>query len=150
MSVTLPAPLTRFVGREAELAEAAALLGEARLLTLTGPGGAGKTRLAVRLAASVTEDFPDGVWFIDFSPLPGGEFVWDEVANTLGVNAPGPGTANDARLAGAVRCLGRLTPKSLATSVTVRPSAITARTALYLCSATLISLMPGSVKNQPK
>jgi predicted ATPase/DNA-binding CsgD family transcriptional regulator len=88
----LPAPLTRFVGREAELAEAAALLGEARLLTLTGPGGAGKTRLAVRLAASVTEHFPDGVWFVDFSPLPGGEFVWDEVANTLGVNASGPGT----------------------------------------------------------
>jgi len=88
----LPAPLTRFVGREAELSEAAALLGEARLLTLTGPGGAGKTRLAVRLAASVTEHFPDGVWFVDFSPLPGGEFVWDEVANTLGVNASGPGT----------------------------------------------------------
>jgi predicted ATPase/DNA-binding CsgD family transcriptional regulator len=88
----LPAPLTRFVGREAELSEAAALLGEARLLTLTGPGGAGKTRLAVRLAASVTEHFPDGVWFVDFSPLPGGEFVWDEVANTLGVSGSGPGT----------------------------------------------------------
>jgi predicted ATPase/DNA-binding CsgD family transcriptional regulator len=88
----LPAPLTRFVGREAELTEAAALLGEARLLTLTGPGGAGKTRLAVRLAALVADEFPDGVWFVDFSPLPGGEFVWDEVANTLGVSPPGPGT----------------------------------------------------------
>ncbi len=89
---SLPAPLTRFVGREAELSEATALLAEARLLTLTGPGGAGKTRLAVRLAASVADEFPDGVWFVDFSPLPGGEFVWDEVANTLGVNPSGPGT----------------------------------------------------------
>ncbi len=89
---SLPAPLTRFVGRESELAEATALLAEARLLTLTGPGGAGKTRLAVRLAASVADTFPDGVWFVDFSPLPSEEFVWDEVANTLGVNASGPGT----------------------------------------------------------
>jgi predicted ATPase/DNA-binding CsgD family transcriptional regulator len=88
----LPAPLTRFIGREAELAEAGGLLDGARLLTLTGPGGAGKTRLAVRLAASVTEHFPDGVWFVDFSPLPGGEFVWAEVASTLGVNPSGPGT----------------------------------------------------------
>jgi predicted ATPase len=48
--MTLPIPLTRFVGREAELAEAATLLGTTRLLTLTGPGGAGKTRLALELA----------------------------------------------------------------------------------------------------
>jgi len=81
----LPSPLTRFVGRETELARAAALLAEARLLTLTGPGGAGKTRLALRLASAVAKDFPDGVWFVDFSPLSGGEFVWEQVAITLGV-----------------------------------------------------------------
>ncbi len=87
----LPAPLTRFVGREAELAEAVALLGEARLLTLIGPGGAGKTRLALRLASSVADQFPDGVWFVDFSSLSGGEFVWDQVAITLGVKEGGAG-----------------------------------------------------------
>jgi len=92
VSTKLPAPLTRFVGRESELAEAAVLLAQARLLTLTGPGGAGKTRLALRLAASVAEQFPDGVWFVDFSPLAGGEFVWDRVASTLGLREPRAGT----------------------------------------------------------
>ncbi len=88
----LPTPLTRFIGREAEVAEAAALLAINRLLTLTGPGGAGKTRLALRLAASVAEQFPDGVWFVDFSPLSGGEFVWDRVASTIGIREPRAGT----------------------------------------------------------
>jgi predicted ATPase/DNA-binding CsgD family transcriptional regulator len=88
----LPSPLTRFIGRETEVAEAAALLAINRLLTLTGPGGAGKTRLALRLAASVAEQFPDGVWFVDFSPLSGGEFVWDRVASTIGIREPRAGT----------------------------------------------------------
>jgi predicted ATPase/DNA-binding CsgD family transcriptional regulator len=88
---TLPVPLTRFVGREVELADAAALLAENRLLTLTGPGGAGKTRLALQLAASVAGDLADGAWFVDLSPLSGGEFVWDRVALALGVKEPGPG-----------------------------------------------------------
>ncbi len=92
VSTNLPAPLTRFVGREAELAEAAALLGEARLLTLVGPGGAGKTRLALRLAAEAGRDFPDGVWFVDLSPLADGNFVWDKVAATVGAPEPGPGS----------------------------------------------------------
>ena len=90
-SAKLPAPLTRFVGRENEVAEASALLAEARLLTLTGPGGAGKTRLALQLASAVAEQFPDGVWFVDFSPLSGGEFVWDQVAMTVAVKEPGAG-----------------------------------------------------------
>ena len=92
VSATLPAPLTRFVGREAEVAEVAALLAETRLLTLTGPGGAGKTRLALRLVASVAGRSPDGVWFVDFSPLSGREFVWDRVASTLGLREPRAGT----------------------------------------------------------
>ena len=91
LSANLPAPLTRFVGREAEVAEAATLLADARLLTLIGPGGAGKTRLAVHLASVVADQFPDGVWFVDFSPLADGNFVWDQVAMTLGVKDPGSG-----------------------------------------------------------
>jgi len=91
VTITLPAPLTRFVGRRPELAEASALLARARLLTLTGPGGAGKTRLALRLASAVAEQFPDAVWFVDLSPLSGGEFVWDRVAMTLAVREPGQG-----------------------------------------------------------
>jgi len=90
--MTLPIPLTRFVGREAELAEAAALLGASRLLTLTGPGGAGKTRLALQLAKDLEANFPDGVWFVDLSPLSGPEFVWDQVASALGISETGPGT----------------------------------------------------------
>jgi predicted ATPase/ATP/maltotriose-dependent transcriptional regulator MalT len=86
--MTLPIPLTRFVGREAELAEAAALLAATRLLTLTGPGGAGKTRLAIQLAADLDDLFPDGVWFVDLAPLTDGGFVWDQVAITLGVTEP--------------------------------------------------------------
>ena len=88
---SLPVPLTRFVGREAELTEAAALLVKNRLLTFTGPGGGGKTRLALRLASDVAEEFPDGVWFADLSPLSSSEFVWDRVALTLGVKEPEPG-----------------------------------------------------------
>src|SRR6266851_1970320 len=91
VSTNLPAPLTRFVGREAELARAAALLAQGRLLTLIGPGGAGKTRLAVQLAGVIADQFPDGVWFVDFSPLADGKFVWDQVAMTLGVKDPGRG-----------------------------------------------------------
>jgi len=88
---SLPVPLTRFVGRKAELAQAHGLLAGNRLLTLTGPGGAGKTRLALQLASAVATDFPDGVWFADLSPLSSGEFVWDRVALTLGVKEPGRG-----------------------------------------------------------
>jgi predicted ATPase/DNA-binding CsgD family transcriptional regulator len=91
VSTNLPAPLTRFVGREAELDRASALLAQGRLLTLVGPGGAGKTRLAVQLASVVAVQFPDGVWFVDFSPLADGTFVWDQVAMTLGVKDPGRG-----------------------------------------------------------
>jgi predicted ATPase/DNA-binding CsgD family transcriptional regulator len=87
---SLPVPLTRFVGREAELTQVQGLLAGGRLLTLTGPGGAGKTRLALQLASAAASDFPDGVWFADLSPLSSGEFVWDRVALSLGVKEPGP------------------------------------------------------------
>ena len=60
----LPTQLTSFVGRERELAEAGALLAANRLVTMTGPGGTGKTRLSLQVAANAAEDFPDGTFFV--------------------------------------------------------------------------------------
>jgi len=71
----LPADVTSFVGRRRELSEARRLLGDARLLTLAGAGGVGKTRLALRLAAEVRRTFPDGVWLADLALLQDGELV---------------------------------------------------------------------------
>jgi len=65
----LPSALTSFIGRTRELATTAAMLAEARLLTLTGPAGSGKTRLALELAGAVLEQFPDGVWLVELAPL---------------------------------------------------------------------------------
>src|SRR5262249_53914670 len=65
----LPRPRTSFVGRENELAEARALLDHNRLLTLTGPGGCGKTRLCIALAARVIGGFPDGVHFVPLAAI---------------------------------------------------------------------------------
>ncbi|CAG0996289.1 partial serine/threonine protein kinase, bacterial, partial [Anaerolineae bacterium] len=80
----LPHLRTRFIGRDRELAECARLLGETRLLTLTGIGGSGKTRLALRLAEVMLPTFPDGVWFIDFAPLVDGSHVAAATAAALG------------------------------------------------------------------
>src|SRR6266498_733534 len=61
----LPAEPNSFVGRERDLAELALLLGEVRALTLCGPGGIGKTRLALRLACEIVPGFPDGAWLVE-------------------------------------------------------------------------------------
>ena len=65
----LPAQLTSFVGRDEELNRVSKLLGESRLVILTGPGGTGKTRLAIETAARLRDEMPDGVWFVPLAPV---------------------------------------------------------------------------------
>ena len=84
----LPVQLTSFVGRD-ELAAAQAALAETRLLSLTGPGGTGKTRLALQLAAAASDDFPDGVYFVALDSTTEPELVPSVVAATLGVMLSG-------------------------------------------------------------
>jgi predicted ATPase/DNA-binding SARP family transcriptional activator len=85
----LPAQLTSFVGREQELAVLGKLLGEARLVTLTGAGGAGKTRLAVELAAGVIGRFTDGVWLAELAGISDPGLVAAQVMEVLGVRQAG-------------------------------------------------------------
>ena len=80
----LPTQLTTFVGREHELGEALELLERTRLLTLTGPGGTGKTRLSLQIAAAGAEAFPDGVWFVALEPVRDPALVPSTIARTLG------------------------------------------------------------------
>jgi predicted ATPase/class 3 adenylate cyclase/DNA-binding CsgD family transcriptional regulator len=86
----LPDQLTTFVGRGEELAQLRRAIGETRLLTLTGAGGAGKTRLALQLAADLLERFPDGVWWVDLAPVSDPQLVGEMLAGVLGVR-PLPG-----------------------------------------------------------
>ena len=79
----LPAQRTQFIGRERELAECARLLGDTRVLTLTGVGGCGKTRLAVELAQQLLPSFPGGVWFVDLAPVVDGSRVVEAVAAAM-------------------------------------------------------------------
>jgi predicted ATPase/DNA-binding CsgD family transcriptional regulator len=81
----LPAQTTPFIGRKLEIAEVKRLLQTARLLTLTGTGGTGKTRLALRAASEVLEDFADGVYFVDLAPLSDAALVTNAIAAALGV-----------------------------------------------------------------
>src|SRR5437764_8294505 len=83
----LPAPLTSFVGREQDLARLEGLLGQARLVTLTGPGGAGKTRLALEFASGVLGRFPDGAWLVDLASLSDASLI--AAAALSAVGAPG-------------------------------------------------------------
>jgi DNA-binding XRE family transcriptional regulator len=79
----LPAALTSFIGREAERAEVRALLGAARLVTLTGAGGAGKTRLALVVGAEALGAYPEGVWLVELAPLADAALVPQAVALAL-------------------------------------------------------------------
>jgi predicted ATPase/class 3 adenylate cyclase len=87
----LPHPLTSFIGREKELAELQTLFASTHLLTLTGSGGSGKTRLSLRLAAEMLDDrsdhagFRDGVWLVELAPLADPALVVQSVASVVGV-----------------------------------------------------------------
>ena len=81
----LPAQVSSFIGREVELAEVRALVGGSRLVTLTGAGGAGKTRLGLQVAAGLADGAGDGVWFADLAPLQDPDLVAVTVADVLGV-----------------------------------------------------------------
>jgi non-specific serine/threonine protein kinase len=81
----LPLQLTSFIGREREIAGLKRLLETARLLTLTGPGGAGKTRLALQVANELREQYDDGVWFVDLASVADGSLVPYVAATALGV-----------------------------------------------------------------
>lgn len=89
----LPHELTTFVGREAERAACARILSRVRLLTLTGAGGSGKTRLAIRLALERLAEHPDGIWFVDFAAVQDGARVPRAVGDAVGLRVGGAGTA---------------------------------------------------------
>lgn len=90
----LPAQLTTFIGRRKELQLIKELIKEQRLVTLTGAGGSGKTRLACEVAATLVRDFEDGVWFVDLSPLTKDEQVAGEILEVLKISeTPGQSIA---------------------------------------------------------
>jgi predicted ATPase/class 3 adenylate cyclase len=104
-STNLPVPATPFLGRDQELAEVQELLRrpEARMVSLIGPGGTGKTRLALQAAAEVSDEFPDGVWWTPLAPLAERRLILTAIAQTLGVaEEPGRGLGDTvaARLQG--------------------------------------------------
>ena len=83
----LPAQVSSFIGRDAELAKVRRLIATSRLVTLTGSGGAGKTRLGLQVAAGLLDGSGDGVWFADLAPLQDSDLVAVTVANVLGIRA---------------------------------------------------------------
>jgi predicted ATPase/DNA-binding winged helix-turn-helix (wHTH) protein len=92
----LPAELTSFVGRRRELAELHRLLTGSRLLSLTGAGGVGKTRLAVRLVSDLVSEFPDGAWLIDLAPLTARDLIAQTIATVVGVRESAQRSVRDA------------------------------------------------------
>ncbi len=94
----LPLQITSFIGREREMEEVKRMLGGARLLTLTGMGGTGKTRLSLQVAAELFDTFPDGVWFVEFATIADSDRVEETVAGTLEVR-PESGRSLTAALA---------------------------------------------------
>jgi len=87
----LPAQVTSFIGRSKEISEVRRLLDESRLLTLTGPGGVGKTRLATQVAADLADEdaFEDGIFFVDLAPIRQGAQVGDTIVEALDIMVGG-------------------------------------------------------------
>ena len=85
----LPTQLTSFIGRDDQVREARELLARSRLLTLTGPGGTGKTRLSLQIAANVLDQFPDGVYFVPLSAIHEPELVPSAIAQALSISTTG-------------------------------------------------------------
>jgi predicted ATPase/class 3 adenylate cyclase len=85
----LPTQLTSFLGRQREIDEAHQLLIDGRLLTLTGPGGTGKTRLSLQIAADATDRFPDGIYFVPLGTISQSDLVLPTIAQAFGMVDPG-------------------------------------------------------------
>ncbi|MGV3723413.1 MAG: ATP-binding protein, partial [Actinomycetota bacterium] len=88
----LPALLTSFVGRQQEMGEVRRLLNTSRLVTLAGPGGIGKTRLAIETGSDLGESFPGGVWLVELAPLADGSLITETIAAALGLSGEAEGT----------------------------------------------------------
>lgn len=82
----LPAQISNFIGRENDIKQISENLGTASLITLTGSGGSGKTRLALQAGAEVIDDFPDGVWFIELAQLNDGDLLAQVIGRTFGLD----------------------------------------------------------------
>ena len=92
----LPRAISSFIGRDRDVAELAELLETARLVTLTGPGGCGKTRLAIEAASASLPVRPDGIWFVDLAPVADRELVLSVAAKAMGVQESPAASADTA------------------------------------------------------
>lgn len=94
---TLPTPLTSFIGRQREIARATEIMRrrDVRLVTLHGPGGVGKTRLAIRVANDLVDDFPGGIWFVALAAIRDPTLVASAIAQTLGIQDTGARTLDE-------------------------------------------------------
>src|SRR6266508_1756420 len=94
----LPKAISSFIGRDRDVAELAELLETARLVTLTGPGGCGKTRLAIEAASASLPVRPEGIWFVDLAPVSDPELVLSVAANAMGVQESRAASADSAMI----------------------------------------------------